>query len=275
LTLRTFHTGGIAGEEVKDITQGLPLAEMFFELHKQKFRPEKQGAIIAEIEGEVEVLAPSESKAKRNIRNVIRITSPDGETKTYDVPKNRDILVRTGERVRIGDKLTDGYVSPLDVLRLFGKVEAQRYIVGMIQSVYLSQGVKINPKHIEIVVRQMGKFCRAVDPGDSDTLIEGQLISREKLAEVNKKIEEEAKREGRKPVFVKVEDVLLGVKKAALSSDSFLSAASFQETSKVLAKAAFFGMEDKLRGLKENVIIGRRIPVGTGFRWYREFEIVE
>ena len=251
LTMRTFHTGGVAGD---DITQGLPRVEELFEARKPKGL-----AIISEIAGKA-VLHDTKKK-----REVVVTNEETGESKTYLIPYgSRSKIDETGKEVEIeaGDELTDGSVNPHDILKIKGVRAAQDYMLREVQRVYRLQGVEINDKHIEVIVRQMLKKVRVEDEGDSD-LLPGSLVDALELEDIN----EALVAEGKKPVDAK--QVMLGITKASLATSSFLSAASFQETTRVLTEAAIKGKVDPLIGLKENVIIGKLIPAGTGMKQYR------
>ncbi|NMW85135.1 DNA-directed RNA polymerase subunit beta' [Peptoniphilus sp. AGMB00490] len=245
LTMRTFHTGGVAA--AADITQGLPRVEELFESRKPKGL-----AIIAERGGVVDI---KESNKKREVL----ITAEDGTVDSYNIVYGSRLKVKQGDEVEAGDELTQGSVYPQDLLRVKGEKGVQEYIVKEVQRVYRLQGVDINDKHIEIIVRQMLSKCKIEDAGDTD-LLPGSLVNVVDYKEANKK----AKEEGKEPAIGHVN--LLGITKASLATDSFLSAASFQETTRVLTDAAIKGKEDKLEGLKENIIIGQLIPAGTGAR---------
>ena len=248
LTMRTFHTGGVAGN---DITQGLPRVEELFEARKPKGL-----AIISDIEGDV-ILKDTKKK-----REIIVTNKNDMEEKTYVIPYSSRIKVVDGEHVEAGQELTEGSVNPHDIMRIKGIRAVQEYLLREVQRVYRLQGVEINDKHIEVIVRQMLKKVRIEDNGDSE-LLPGTMVDYLKVEEVNKELEEQ----GLEPATG--ERVILGITKAALATDSFLSAASFQETTKVLTDAAIKGKVDPLIGLKENVIIGKLIPAGTGMKRYR------
>ncbi|GAC1613549.1 MAG: hypothetical protein NVS9B12_14740 [Vulcanimicrobiaceae bacterium] len=251
LTLRTFHTGGVATE---DIITGLPRVEEIFEARKPKGQ-----ATITEVAGTVRV---TEEKSKR----VAVITDAHGEEHVYDVPHGTHILVSDGHKVEPGDQLNDGSINPHDILRIKGETALQNYLVQEVQKVYRSQGVDINDKHIEVIVRSMLRKVKIVDGGDT-RMLPGQLIEAAQFAEENEKMAAE----GKKPAAAS--PVLLGVTKASLATESFLSAASFQETTRVLTDAAIKGKHDPLLGLKENVIIGKLIPAGTGMTRYRNIKI--
>ncbi len=249
LTMRTFHTGGVAGD---DITQGLPRVEELFEARKPKGL-----AIIAEFGG---VAAIKDTKKKREI---IITNDETGESKTYLIPYGSRIKVLDGAVLEAGDELTEGSVNPHDLLKIKGIRAVQDYMLREVQRVYRLQGVDISDKHIEVIVRQMLKKVRIENSGDTDFL-PGTLVDVLDYEDMN----EELAKEGKEPAEGK--QILLGITKAALATDSFLSAASFQETTKVLTEAAIKGKVDSLIGLKENVIIGKLIPAGTGMRRYRD-----
>ncbi|MCR5367328.1 MAG: DNA-directed RNA polymerase subunit beta' [Eubacterium sp.] len=251
LTMRTFHTGGVAGG---DITQGLPRVEELFEARKPKGL-----AIIAEFGGKVTY---KEGKKKE----VIITNDETGESKAYLIPYGSRIKVRDGQDIEAGDELTEGSVNPHDILKIKGVDAVQNYMIREVQKVYRLQGVDINDKHIEIIVRQMLKKVRVEDNGDS-TLLPGSLVDVLDVNDINEKLIEE----GKKPVEAK--QVLLGITKASLATSSFLSAASFQETTRVLTDAAIKGKVDPLIGLKENVLIGKLIPAGTGMKRYRSVSL--
>ncbi|MEW6275398.1 MAG: DNA-directed RNA polymerase subunit beta' [Bacillota bacterium] len=253
LTMRTFHTGGVAGE---DITQGLPRVEELFEAR----RPKGQ-AVISERDGTVEI---RENRGKREID----VVGPDGERSTYQVPYGARLKVREGDWVDAGDELTEGPINPHDLLKIKGVQRVQLYLLQEVQRVYRLQGVEINDKHIEIMIRQMLRKVKVEDPGDTE-LLPGGLIDCFELEEENSKV---AALGGRKAT---ARPLLLGITKASLATDSFLSAASFQETTRVLTEAAIKGRLDPLLGLKENVIIGKLIPAGTGMSRYRHVQVFD
>lgn len=253
LTMRTFHTGGVAGD---DITQGLPRVEELFEA-----RTPKGQAIITEKEGYVKIIS------KKNTRRVV-IEDEEGKKKTYQIPYGSQIIVKDGQYVQVGDKLTEGPLDPSMLLKIKGERAVQKYILEEIQNVYRSQGVETNDKHIEVIIRQMMRKVRVITPGDTDFL-PGSLINKHELKEENNRV----LAENGETATVKPE--ILGITKASLATDSFLSAASFQETTRVLTEAALEGKVDRLLGLKENVIIGQLIPAGTGMRRYREIDLVD
>ena len=252
LTMRTFHTGGVAGD---DITQGLPRVEELFEARKPKGL-----AIITEFAGTATI---SDTKKKREI-----IVSNDetGESKAYLIPYGSRIKVQDGAKLAAGDELTEGSVNPHDILKIKGLRAVQDYMIQEVQRVYRLQGVEINDKHIEVIVRQMLKKIRIEERGDSEFL-PGTMADVLEFTEVN----EQLQAEGKEPATG--EQIMLGITKASLATDSFLSAASFQETTKVLTEAAIKGKVDHLIGLKENVIIGKHIPAGTGMRKYRDVKL--
>ncbi len=248
LTMRTFHTGGIASAE--DITQGLPRVEELFESRRPK-----SSAIITKIAGKV-----SFEEIKKTRHAVI--TADDGTSEQYAIPFGYRIKVEEGDVVAAGDPLTEGSINPHDILAVKGEQAVQNYIISEVQKVYRLQGVDINDKHIEVIVRQMMRKVRIDDPGDS-YLLPGATVDKNELAKIFEELAERraAGEEIRDPVY---SPVLLGITKASLATDSFMSAASFQETTRVLTDAAIHGKEDHLIGLKENVIIGKLIPAGTG-----------
>ena len=252
LTMRTFHSGGVAGG---DITQGLPRVEELFEARKPKGL-----AIITEIPG---VAVINDTKKKREII----VTNPEnGDSKTYLIPYGSRIKIADGQVLEAGDELTEGSVNPHDILRIKGVRAVQDYMLREVQRVYRLQGVEISDKHIEVLVRQMLKKIRIEENGDTEFL-PGTLVDVLEFEEVNEKLE----KEGKTPAEGK--QIMLGITKASLATDSFLSAASFQETTKVLTEAAIKGKVDHLVGLKENVIIGKLIPAGTGLKRYRDIQL--
>lgn len=252
LTMRTFHTGGIAGQ---DITQGLPRVEELFEARKPK-----GVAVISEIEGYVSI--------KEDKKRTITVRNDNGEERTYEIPYGARLKVNDGDYVQAGDELTEGSINPHDLLRIKGPRGVQSYLLAEVQKVYKMQGVDINDKHIEIIIRQMMKKVKIEDSGDTE-LLPGDIVEIHRFEEENDK----AIAEGKRPALGR--RVLLGITKAALSTESFLSAASFQETTRVLTDAAIKGKVDPLIGLKENVIIGKLIPAGTGMAKYRNIVIEE
>ena len=248
LTMRTFHTGGIAS--TGDITQGLPRVEELFEARKPKGQ-----ATVCEVSGKVKI------EERDNLRHVV-VTTEDGTTKDYAIPFSAELRVKDGENIEVGRVLTGGSVYPQDILKTSGPNPVQDYILREVQSVYRSQGVDINDKHVEVIVRQMLRKVRVENCGDTD-LLPGEYVDIFRFEEENKKTLEK----GGRPANAK--RVLLGITKAALATESFLSAASFQETAKVLTEAAIKNKVDPLVGLKENVIIGKLIPAGTGVKDYK------
>ena len=256
LTMRTFHTGGVAGD---DITQGLPRVEELFEARKPK-----RNAIIAENEGVVRVVSNEGKKGT----NTIFITGEDGIELDYLIPYGSRIIVKDGDVVSLGARLTEGSINPHDIMRVMGTQATQRYLVYEVQKVYKSQGVEINDKHIEVIVRQMLHKVKIETAGDAD-MLPGDMIDINTFDEENRRLT----LNGRENATGK--RTLLGITKAALATDSFLSAASFQETTRVLTDAAIKGKIDPLLGLKENVIIGKLIPAGTGMSRYRKIEVVK
>ncbi|WP_129600964.1 DNA-directed RNA polymerase subunit beta' [Anaerophilus nitritogenes] len=251
LTMRTFHTGGVAGN---DITQGLPRIEELFEARKPKGL-----AIITEIAGTVSI-----NEKKKN--KEVMVTGNDGEQTVYSIPYGSRIKVREGQIIKAGDEITEGSVNPHDILRIKGVAGVQEYLVKEVQRVYRLQGVDINDKHIEVIVRQMVSKVKIEDAGDTE-LLPGGLCNLHEFEEGNKEVEE------KDLMAATGKRVLLGITKASLATESFLSAASFQETTRVLTEAAIKGKEDHLIGLKENVIIGKLIPAGTGMRRYKSIAI--
>ena len=256
LTMRTFHTGGVAGD---DITQGLPRVEELFEARRPK-----RNAIIAEVEGTVRVV-PNDNKKGTN---TIFITTAEGEEFDYLIPYGSRIIVKDGDVVSLGARLTEGSINPHDIMRVMGTEATQRYLVYEVQKVYKSQGVEINDKHIEVIVRQMLHKVKIEDAGDADVL-PGDSIDVNTFEDENRRLRLNGRKEA---TGVRT---LLGITKAALATDSFLSAASFQETTRVLTEAAIKGKIDPLLGLKENVIIGKLIPAGTGMSRYRKIKVVK
>ena len=266
LTMRTFHTGGVAGD---DITQGLPRVEELFEARKPK-----KMAVLSEISGTVSI----EETKKGALFAISVINEAEGDTRVYTVPHSAGIEVKTGDHVDVGQELTKGALSPHDVLRIrgidddrFGRQGVRNYIIQEVQKVYRQQGVDINDKHIEIIVRQMMRKVKIDDSG-STGLLSGATVDIGELKAANRSIDERiaAGEEGlQKATYTQL---LMGITKASLATESFLSAASFQETTKVLTEAAIKGKVDHLVGLKENVIIGKLIPAGSGLAMYRDFE---
>jgi DNA-directed RNA polymerase subunit beta' len=254
LTMRTFHTGGVAGA---DITHGLPRVVEIFEA-----RNPKGAAQLAEIGGTIDV-----EETERQIKiTVVSDTGNEEDDKSYTVPRRTRLLVKKGDTVEAGDALHEGSIAPADLLRLKGYTATELYLVDQVQKVYKSQGVEIHDKHIELIVRQMLKKVRVENAGGTD-LLPGQLVDKIVLERENTRVKKEKKEQAT------VEPLILGITKASLATESFLSAASFQETTKVLTDAAIEGKVDRLLGLKENVIIGKLIPAATGLKRYRQIEI--
>jgi DNA-directed RNA polymerase subunit beta' len=251
LTLRTFHTGGVAGA---DITHGLPRIVELFEARKPKGL-----AKLAEVEGTVSV--EDTEKALKVI-----ITDAAGEEHAYSFPRRTRLFVQPGDKIKPGTQLNEGSIYPHELLEIRGRTDTEQYLVAEVQKVYQSQGVDINDKHIEIIIRQMMKKVRVEQKGDT-LYLPGQLVDRNEFLKVNDEVKKS------KAEQAQHEEVILGITKASLATDSFLSAASFQETTKVLTDAALEGKTDRLLGLKENVIIGKLIPAATGLRRYRRLEI--
>ena len=261
LTMRTFHTGGVASGG-GDITQGLPRVQELFEVRHPKVM-----AILAEISGTI---------AFSQVKNAVYATitnSETGEESQVLIPYGARLKVKEGDTVEKGQELTSGSSDPQDILRIKGEHAVQEYIIAEIQKVYRRQGVDINDKHIEIIIRQMMRKVRVVDPGSYEIFADS-IIDKSELLDYEKRYEED-KAAGKDVTPITVSPVLLGITKSALATESFLSAASFQETTKVLTEAAIKGKEDQLIGLKENVIIGKLIPAGTGLERYRRVHVVE
>ena len=252
LTMRTFHTGGVAGT---DITQGLPRVEEIFEARKPKGL-----AIITEFSGVANI---KDTKKKREI---VVTNNETGESKAYLIPYGSRIKVMDGAVLEAGDELTEGSVNPHDILKIKGVRAVQDYMLREVQRVYRLQGVEINDKHIEVIVRQMLQKVRVETNGDSD-MLPGTLVDTLDFEDTNELLEKEGKE------LAEGKQVLLGITKASLATNSFLSAASFQETTKVLTEAAIKGKVDPLIGMKENVIIGKLIPAGTGMKRYRNIKL--
>jgi DNA-directed RNA polymerase subunit beta' len=253
LTMRTFHTGGVAGD---DITQGLPRIQELFEARNPKGQ-----AIISEIDGVVKDIR--EAKDRREIE-----VQGEAESRVYAVTYGSRIKVSVGQVIEAGDELTEGSIDPKEMLRIKGIRGVQNYILQEVQRVYRNQGVEINDKHVEVMIRQMLRKIRIVDAGNT-SLLPGSYVDIHEYEEANK----EALFSDGEPAVAK--PVLLGITKASLETDSFLSAASFQETTRVLTDAAIKGKVDQLLGLKENVIIGKLIPAGTGMTRYRHIRVID
>ncbi|MEG0494526.1 MAG: hypothetical protein RR696_15140, partial [Clostridia bacterium] len=256
LTMRTFHTGGIATGD--DITQGLPRVEELFEARKPK-----RDAILSEISGKVSL---GENKKKREL--TVTNTEDPSEQKVYQINYGSRLRVQDNQAVEAGDELVEGSINPHDLLRILGVKAVQDYLLREVLSVYRQQGVNISDKHIEIIVKQMLRKVRVEDSGDT-ALLPGALVDIYRFEVANRTTIEE----GGRPAIAK--RVLLGITKASLATESFLSAASFQETTRVLTDAAIKGKVDPLLGLKENVIIGKLIPAGTGMPRYKDINLVE
>jgi DNA-directed RNA polymerase subunit beta' len=251
LTMRTFHTGGVAGA---DITHGLPRVVELFEARKPKGL-----AKIAEQDGVVSIEETEKALT-------VVITDEAGEEHRHAFPRRTRLYVTAGQKLEAGTQLNEGSLYPHELLAIRGRTETEQYLVKEVQEVYKSQGVDINDKHIELIVRQMLKKVRVDQKGDTEYL-PGQFVDRFEFTNINKEI---ADKDGETAQF---EDIILGITKASLNTDSFLSAASFQETTKVLTDASLEGKTDRLNGLKENVIIGKLIPAATGLKRYRRIEI--
>jgi DNA-directed RNA polymerase subunit beta' len=258
LTMRTFHTGGIAQD---DITHGLPRVVEIFEA-----RNPKGAATLVDVAGKVDI-----QEAERNLTVTVTPTALDAsgelpEPREYTFPRRTRLLVAKGQMVETGDALNEGSINPADLLMLKGATSTELYLVGEVQKVYKSQGVEIHDKHIELIVRQMLKKVRVESAGDT-ALLPGQLADKVVLERENARVKKE------KGELATFEPIILGITKASLATESFLSAASFQETTKVLTDAAIEGKVDRLNGLKENVIIGKLIPAATGLKQYRQISI--
>jgi DNA-directed RNA polymerase subunit beta' len=253
LTMRTFHTGGVAGE---DITHGLPRVVELFEARRPKGE-----AQITELSGTAEIEDDEEKKVRR-----ITVTSDDGDQVQYAVSLRARLAVADGDRVEVGQQLTEGSVNPHEKLRVEGVQALQMHLADEVQAVYRSQGVTIHDKHIELIVRQMLRKVHIIEPGDTEFL-PGELVDRKRFEEKNAEVVES----GGDPASAR--PILMGITKASLATDSWLAAASFQETTRVLTEAAISGKSDPLLGLKENVIIGKLIPAGTGMSRYRNIAV--
>src|SRR5207248_6219787 len=251
LTLRTFHTGGVAGA---DITHGLPRVVELFEARKPKGL-----AKLAEVDG-----TGSVDDTEKTLKVIV--TDASGEEHAYSFPRRTRLFVQPGDKIKAGTQLNEGSIYPHELLEIRGRTDTEQYLIAEVQKVYQSQGVDINDKHIEIIIRQMMKKIRVEQKGDT-LYLPGQLVDRHEFLKVNA---DTKKSKGEQALH---EEIILGITKASLATDSFLSAASFQETTKVLTDAALEGKTDRLLGLKENVIIGKLIPAATGLRRYRRLEI--
>ena len=261
LTMRTFHTGGIASAE--DITQGLPRVEELFE-----GRRPKNAAIIARMSGRVQI------EEVNKTRNVVLTNLETGESETYMIPYNFKIRVRPGQDIEKGEKLTEGNIYPTDILNILGPQAVQNYIIDEVQKVYRLQGVDINDKHIEVIVRQMLRKIKVEDSGSS-YLLPGALVDSKEVAQINEELQERINNGEETLSLITTTPVLQGITKASSSSESFLSAASFQETTKALTDAAIRGKSDHLLGLKENVSIGKLVPAGAGMDIYNKVQVVK
>ena len=258
LTMRTFHTGGVASA---NITQGLPRVEELFEARKPK-----KTSVVAEFAGTVEI------RDVKKIHNIVITNAETGDQKEYPIPYGTTITVEDGQFVTAGQELTEGYKNPADILRINGIDAVYDYIILEVQRVYSSQNIGINDKHIEIITRQMTRKMHIVDPGSTD-MLPGINVEKLELLDANEEIQKRIDAGERDLMLATAEPVLLGITKASLQCESFLSAASFQETTKVLTEAAIKGKVDHLMGLKENVLIGKLIPAGTGMPCYNEIEV--
>jgi DNA-directed RNA polymerase subunit beta' len=252
LTMRTFHTGGVAGQ---DITHGLPRVQELFEA-----RVPKGVAPISEMEGRVRI------EETEKTRKVVVVPDDGSDEIAYQVPMRSRLLVKEGDHVGVGEQLIQGAINPHEVLRILGPRAVQLHLVQEVQEVYRSQGVSIHDKHIEIIVRQMLKRVNVLESGDTE-LLPGELVERPRFEELNRTVVAE----GGQPASGR--PVLMGITKASLATESWLSAASFQETTRVLTQAAIEAKSDPLQGLKENVIIGKLIPAGTGMPQYRNIRV--
>ncbi|MBE6862490.1 MAG: DNA-directed RNA polymerase subunit beta', partial [Ruminococcus sp.] len=261
LTMRTFHTGGIASAE--DITQGLPRVEELFE-----GRRPKNAAMLSRISGKVHI------EEIKTTRNIIVTNDETGDSESYMIPYNLKIRVKEGEVIEKGTRLTEGNIYPTDILSILGPQQVQNYIINEVQKVYRLQGVDINDKHIEVIVRQMLHKVK-VDETGSSYLLPGSLVEKKEIDIINDEIQARIDAGEYDLSLVKTIPVLQGITKAASSSDSFLSAASFQETTRALTDAAIRGKSDTLMGLKENVIIGKLIPAGTGMDCYNNVSVTQ
>jgi DNA-directed RNA polymerase subunit beta' len=257
LTMRTFHTGGVANKDAVDITQGLPRVEEMFEARKPK-----RSAVLAEISGVVHI----ESSRKTTVKNVM-IQGEDGEAKVYQIPISAGILVEEGQHVNKGEPLTEGVMHPQEILHILGVEAVEDYLIKEVQKVYKQNAMDINDRHIEIIIRQMMRKVRVDDPGDTNLLL-GSFVDKFELLKQNKEIRQRIEAGEKDLREAQYSPTLLGITRASLATDSFLSAASFQETTRVLTDASIKGKIDPLLGLKENVIIGKLIPAGTGIEDY-------
>jgi len=263
LTMRTFHTGGVASADAEDITQGLPRVEELFESRRPK-----SAAILSRISGKIHI------EEIKTTTNIIVTNDETGESENYMIPYNLKIRVQEGEEIEKGTRLTEGNIYPADILNILGTKAVQNYIINEVQKVYRLQGVDINDKHIEVIVRQMLRKVKVEESGSS-YLLPGTLVDSKKIDEINEELQARIDAGEYDVQLVQISPVLQGITKASSNSDSFMSAASFQETTKALTDAAISGKSDRLLGLKENVIIGKLIPAGTGMECYRNVEVVK
>ncbi|MCR5730106.1 MAG: DNA-directed RNA polymerase subunit beta', partial [Ruminococcus sp.] len=263
LTMRTFHTGGVASADAEDITQGLPRVEELFESRRPK-----GAAILSRISGKIHI------EEVKTTRNIIVNNDETGEAESYMIPYNLKIRVQEGEAIEKGTRLTEGNIYPADILNILGTQAVQNYIINEVQKVYRLQGVDINDKHIEVIVRQMLRKIKVEETGSS-YLLPGTLVDRKEIDAINEDIQARIDAGEIDLQLVQTSPVLQGITKASSNSDSFMSAASFQETTKALTDAAIRGKSDKLLGLKENVIIGKLIPAGTGMDCYQKVKVVK
>jgi DNA-directed RNA polymerase subunit beta' len=261
LTMRTFHTGGVASADAEDITQGLPRVEELFESRRPK-----GAAILSRLSGKVHI------EEIRTTRNIIVTNDETGESESYMIPYNFKIRVSEGEQIEKGTRLTEGNIYPADILNILGTQAVENYIINEVQKVYRLQGVDINDKHIEVIVRQMLRKIKVEESGSS-YLLPGTLVDRKEIDAINGELQARIDAGEYDLQLVTTTPVLQGITKASSNSDSFMSAASFQETTKALTDAAIRGKSDKLLGLKENVIIGKLIPAGTGMDIYNRVEV--
>ena len=263
LTMRTFHTGGVASADAEDITQGLPRVEELFESRRPK-----GAAILSRISGRIHI------EEIKTTRNIVVTNDETGESENYMIPYNLKIRVQEGDSIEKGTRLTEGNIYPADILNILGTQAVQNYIINEVQKVYRLQGVDINDKHIEVIVRQMLRKIKVEETGSS-YLLPGTLVDRKEIDTINEEIQARIDSGEYDLQLVQTSPVLQGITKASSNSDSFMSAASFQETTKALTDAAIRGKSDKLLGLKENVIIGKLIPAGTGMDCYNHVEVVK
>ena len=263
LTMRTFHTGGVASADAEDITQGLPRVEELFESRRPK-----GAAILSRITGKIHI------EEIKTTTNIVVTNDETGESENYMIPYNLKIRVQEGEEIEKGTRLTEGNIYPADILNILGTKAVQNYIINEVQKVYRLQGVDINDKHIEVIVRQMLRKVKVEESGSS-YLLPGTLVDSKKIDEINEELQARIDAGEYDVQLVQISPVLQGITKASSNSDSFMSAASFQETTKALTDAAISGKSDRLLGLKENVIIGKLIPAGTGMECYRNVQVVK